>query len=343
MNTYTLLRPLLFQLNPETAHHLSIAALQMATGLGKWNPFLQTRVEQPVELMGLQFANPVGMAAGFDKNGECIQGLAALGFGFLEVGTVTPRPQMGNPLPRLFRLPERQALINRMGFNNKGVNYLLEQIEQSGYQGVLGINIGKNRDTPNERALDDYAECLKKVYAKASYVTVNISSPNTPGLRELQAGDSLDRLLAGLMQVRLQLMQTHGKKVPVVVKIAPDLDTESIRQMADTLVRHQVDGVIATNTTAIRPGMEQHPLAEESGGLSGRPLRELATAVVAELHASLGDVIPIIACGGIFDADDVREKMAAGARMVQIYTALIYEGPGLVTRITQKLTSTAPA
>jgi len=337
MNLYTLLRPLLFQLNPEMAHHLSIALLQEATRLGTWNPFLQKPDGKPVELMGLKFPNPVGMAAGFDKNGECLAGLAALGFGFLEVGTVTPRPQMGNPLPRLFRVPEHRALINRMGFNNKGVDYLLEQVERSAYTGILGINIGKNRDTPNERALDDYAECLKKVYSRASYVTLNISSPNTPGLRELQGEDSLDRLLTGLMQCRRELMDIHGKKVPLVVKIAPDLDHDALRQMSALFVRHQVDGIIATNTTAARRGMMQHALAGETGGMSGQPLREQSTAVVSELHAHLGDSIPIIACGGIFNADDVREKMTAGAALVQVYTALIYEGPGLITRITKKL------
>jgi len=228
MNLYTLLRPLLFQLNPETAHHLSIAILQEATRLDQWNPFLQKPLEKPLELMGLNFPNPIGMAAGFDKNGECLEGLSALGFGFLEVGTVTPRPQMGNPLPRLFRVPEHLALINRMGFNNKGVDYLLEQIDRSAYRGILGINIGKNRDTPNERALEDYAECLRKVYSRASYVTLNISSPNTPGLRDLQSGDSLDKLLGGVMQCRMELMNIHGKKVPLLVKIAPDLEPDAI-------------------------------------------------------------------------------------------------------------------
>ncbi len=337
MNLYTLLRPLLFQLNPETAHHLSIAILQEATRLDQWNPFLQKPLEKPLELMGLNFPNPIGMAAGFDKNGECLEGLSALGFGFLEVGTVTPRPQMGNPLPRLFRVPEHLALINRMGFNNKGVDYLLEQIDRSAYRGILGINIGKNRDTPNERALEDYAECLRKVYSRASYVTLNISSPNTPGLRDLQSGDSLDKLLGGVMQCRMELMNIHGKKVPLLVKIAPDLEPDAIEHMAAMFARHQVDGIIATNTTATRKGMEHHHLAGEAGGMSGHPLREQSTAVVSELHAHLRDEIPIIACGGIFNAEDVREKMAAGAKLVQVYTALIYEGPGLITRIMKKL------
>lgn len=338
MNTYSLLRPLLFQLNPETAHHLSIAALQEATRLGKWNPLAQHPVSSPVELMGLTFPNPIGMAAGFDKNGECIEGLAALGFGFVEIGTVTPRPQMGNPLPRLFRIPEHRALINRMGFNNKGVDYLLSKVDQSRYQGILGINIGKNRDTPNERALDDYRECLEKVYTRASYITINISSPNTPGLRDLQKGDTLKELVAGLTQTRQRLSDTHGKNVPLLMKVAPELDPESIRMMADVFFEYSIDGVIATNTTAGRAGIEQHPLAEEAGGMSGQPLRELSTSIVSELHRCLAGEIPVIACGGIFDASDVREKFAAGARLVQVYTALIYEGPDLVANILKKMT-----
>ncbi|MGI9211637.1 MAG: quinone-dependent dihydroorotate dehydrogenase [Methylococcaceae bacterium] len=340
MNLYARLRPLLFQINPETAHHLGIAVLQGAARLDRWNPFQEKPCDKPVELMGLTFPNPIGMAAGFDKNGECIEGLSSLGFGFIEVGTVTPRPQMGNPLPRLFRIPEHQALINRMGFNNKGVDYLLEQIDGSDYTGILGINIGKNRDTPNDRALNDYAECLEKVYSKASYVTINISSPNTPGLRELQTTEVLDQLLDGLMCTRTKLADTHGRCVPLLVKIAPDLDSEAIKAMAEIFVRHKVDGIIATNTTATRFGVEQHPVAKEAGGMSGRPLKEHATAVVAELHAALGDSLPIIACGGIFNATDVQEKLAAGARLVQVYTALIYEGTSLVTNIMKKLNQT---
>lgn len=340
MNIYALLRPLLFQINPETAHHLGIGVLQGAARLNHWNPFKEKQWDNPVELMGLTFPNPIGMAAGFDKNGECIKGLSALGFGFIEVGTVTPRPQMGNPLPRLFRIPEHQALINRMGFNNKGVDYLLEQIDGSGYTGILGINIGKNRDTPNNRALEDYSECLEKVYSKASYVTINISSPNTPGLRELQTTEVLDQLLDGLMCTRKRLADSHGKCVPLLVKIAPDLESQDIRAMADIFVRHTVDGIIATNTTAARIGVEQHPVSREAGGMSGRPLKDQATAVVAELYTALGDSIPIIACGGIFNAADVQEKLAAGARLVQVYTALIYEGPGLVANIMKELNHT---
>lgn len=337
MNIYPLLRPVLFQLNPETAHHLSIVLLQEATRLKKWNPFKEKPVQQPVELMGLKFPNPVGMAAGFDKNGECIDGLAALGFGFIEIGTVTPRPQMGNPLPRLFRVPEHRALINRMGFNNKGVDYLLTQVEKTSYEGILGINIGKNRDTPNERALDDYVECFKKVYTRASYITINISSPNTPGLRDLQVGEMLDILVAGLCRAREELMDTHGKRVPLVIKVSPDLGSDSIKIMADIFLKYGIDGVIATNTTAARIGIENHSLAAEPGGMSGQPLQQMATDVVSRLQHCLGDSIPIIACGGVFDANDAKAKLAAGAKLVQVYTALIYEGTGLVTDIMKKM------
>ena len=331
------MRPLLFQINPEMAHHLSIAVLQGCAKCGKWNPFKENPPGQSVELMGLTFPNPVGMAAGFDKNAECIEGLAALGFGFIEVGTVTPRPQMGNPLPRLFRVPEYRAIINRMGFNNKGVDYLVDRIGRTEYKGILGVNIGKNRDTPNDKALDDYVTCLEKVYSRASYVTLNISSPNTPGLRDLQQGDSLEDLLSGLHVVRARLADQHGRRVPLVVKIAPDLDQPAIRLMADTFMKYEMDGVIATNTTASRSGLGDHPLAMEAGGMSGAPLRQQATRVVSELYGCLGDAIPIIACGGIFNADDAREKLAAGARLVQVYTAMIYEGTELVSSIMKKL------
>jgi dihydroorotate dehydrogenase len=287
--------------------------------------------------MGLHFPNPIGLAAGLDKNGECIDGMAALGFGFLEIGTVTPRPQPGNPRPRLFRLPQAEAIINRMGFNNHGVDYLLERVREARYQGVLGINIGKNKDTPVERALDDYLECLRKVYLHAGYVAVNISSPNTPGLRSLQSGDHLETLLLGLRAERELLAQEHGRRVPLAVKIAPDLDPEEIEAIADALLRHDIDAVIATNTTSSREGVVGLPHAEESGGLSGRPLFTASTEVVRRLARTLQGHLPIIACGGVFDAEDARRKLETGAALVQIYTGFIYRGPGLPARLAREL------
>lgn len=287
--------------------------------------------------MGLSFPNPVGLAAGLDKNGECIDGLAALGFGFIEIGTVTPRPQPGNPKPRLFRLPEAEALINRMGFNNKGVDYLVEQVKKARYRGILGINIGKNRDTPLDRALDDYLIGLRKVYPYASYVTVNISSPNTPGLRDLQAGENLYHLLSGLRQERENLAQRHGRRVPLAVKIAPDLESEQIKQIADALVEFEIDAVIATNTTASREGVEGLAHGEETGGLSGRPLFGKSTDVVARLSQALQGAIPVIGCGGIASTEDARRKFEAGADLIQIYTGFIYRGPALIREIVKNV------
>jgi dihydroorotate dehydrogenase len=337
MSLYDLIRPTFFRLQPETAHHLTLPVLQGLSRLGKLNPLRRSPDSREVTAMGLTFPNPVGLAAGLDKNGECIDGLAALGFGFIEVGTVTPRPQIGNPMPRLFRLPEAEALINRMGFNNKGVDILVRRIEETRYRGILGINIGKNRDTPLERALDDYLICLRKVYPHAGYITVNVSSPNTPGLRTLQTGENLEHLLSGLAGEREKLADTHGKRVPLAVKIAPDLAADEIGAIADALLRHGIDGVIATNTTASRVGVEGLPLAAEAGGLSGRPLLAKSTEVVARLSETLRGAIPIIACGGVFSADDLRLKLAAGASLVQIYTGLIYRGPGMVADLLKKL------
>lgn len=332
---YELLRPLLFRLDPETAHHLSLAALQGLSRLGPLNPLQRPAGANPRRVMGLDFPNPVGLAAGLDKNGECIDGLAALGFGFIEVGTVTPRPQPGNPRPRLFRLPGAEALINRMGFNNKGVDYLVEQVKKARYRGILGINIGKNRDTPLDRALDDYRIGLRKVYPHASYVTVNISSPNTPGLRDLQAGENLEHLLSGLRQEREELEQSHGRRVPLAVKIAPDLEPGQLDHLAEALVEHGIDAVIATNTTASRQGVEGLPHGNEAGGLSGRPLLARSTDIVAQLSDALHGAVPIIGCGGIAGADDAHRKFAAGAALIQIYTGFIYRGPALIREIVE--------
>ena len=334
---YRLIRPALFRLNPEIAHAVTLAGLQGLSRLGQWNPLRRSPQGRAVEAMGLAFPNPVGLAAGLDKNGDCIEGFAALGFGLIEIGTVTPRPQPGNVQPRLFRLPEAEAIVNRMGFNNKGVEYLVQRVRQSSFEGVLGINIGKNRDTPVEQALDDYLECLRHVYAHAGYVTVNISSPNTPGLRTLQTGENLEQLLAGLMAERTLLADQYGRTVPLAVKIAPDLEPGDVEAIADALVRHGVDAVIATNTTASREGVAGLLHGEEAGGLSGRPLFAQSTEVVRQLAQALGGKLPIIACGGICSAGDARRKLDAGASLVQVYTGLIYRGPGLVRQLVRRL------
>jgi dihydroorotate dehydrogenase len=287
--------------------------------------------------MGLEFKNPVGLAAGLDKNGDYIDALAALGFGFVEIGTVTPRPQPGNPKPRLFRLPERQAIINRMGFNNLGIDHLLTQVKQSGYAGILGINIGKNFATPIEQAADDYLIGLRKAYTSASYITLNISSPNTKNLRQLQQGDEVKALISTLKEEQLKLQQQHGKYVPLALKIAPDLTADEISHIAKLLLEFEIDGVIATNTTLARDRIADHPLANEAGGLSGAPVKEQATIVVRGLAAELNGKIPIIAVGGILTAADAQEKLAAGAALVQIYSGLIYRGPQLIEDIVKSL------
>lgn len=280
--------------------------------------------------MGLEFPNPVGLAAGLDKNAEYIDALAALGFGFIEVGTVTPRAQPGNPRPRLFRIEQARAVINRMGFNNRGVDRLVENVRRANFHGILGINIGKNFDTPLERAAADYVHCLRKVYPLASYVTVNISSPNTKDLRELQESARLDGLLAAVNAERRTLADAQGRRVPIAVKIAPDLDGTQIGAIADLLHRHEMDAVIATNTTVARDGVAMLPHGSESGGLSGAPLAGRATAIVRQLAAVLGDALPVIGVGGIMSGGDAAEKIAAGASLVQLYTGLIYRGPDLV-------------
>ncbi len=287
--------------------------------------------------MGLEFPNPVGLAAGMDKNGDCIEGMAALGFGFLEFGTVTPRPQSGNPKPRMFRLVGQQAVINRLGFNNKGVDYLIERVKARHTRIPLGINIGKNLDTPVESALVDYRIGLRKVYPYADYITVNISSPNTPGLRKLQTAEYLSELLNGLEIERRKLEQEQGKRVPMAVKIAPDLEQEDIGPLVDLLVKHRADGVIASNTTLSRAGVENSQHAAEAGGLSGKPLFERSTETVARLAVALQGQMPIIACGGIFSAGDAKAKLEAGASLVQVYTGFIYRGPRLVKEIAETL------
>ncbi len=327
---YSLLRPLLFRLDPETAHHLTLGGLKTAHALGLSGLVARRPADDPRTVMGLTFPNPVGLAAGLDKNGECIAGLAALGFGFIEIGTVTPLPQPGNPRPRLFRLPQAQGIINRMGFNNDGVDRLIENVKRADYRGILGINIGKNAATPIEKAADDYLICLRKVYAHAGYVTVNISSPNTKNLRQLQGGDELDALLAQLKTEQLKLADTHGNYVPIALKIAPDLDAVQIKQIAALLTKHRIDGVIATNTTLSREGVENLPRGAEAGGLSGAPVRDKSTAVIRALAAELKGALPIIGAGGILSGADAAEKINAGAALVQVYSGLIYRGPALV-------------
>lgn len=329
MMPYALLRPILFTLDPERAHNMTLEAIAMADAFGL-PPTCRVRDERPVEIMGLRFPNPVGLAAGLDKNGVAVDGLARLGFGFIEVGTVTPRPQEGNPKPRLFRLPEQQAIINRMGFNNDGVDRLLENLGRMQFKGILGINIGKNATTPIENAADDYLLCLDKAYPHASYVTVNISSPNTKNLRQLQGESELDALLGTLKARQSELAQRHGRYVPLALKIAPDLDSSQITQIAEALRRHRIDGVIATNTTLGREGVESSPLAQEAGGLSGNPVFDKSTAVVKALAHALGGEIPIIAAGGITSGERAKAKLDAGASLVQIYSGLIFRGPGLV-------------
>ena len=337
MNLYPLLRPLLFSLDPETAHEVTLKLLNVAyvSGLGKQiYPVIENK---PVKVMGLDFKNPVGLAAGMDKNGDYIAALTALGFGFVEIGTVTPRPQPGNPKPRLFRLPEHQAIINRMGFNNLGIDHLLNQIKHSNYSGILGINIGKNFDTPIENAVDDYLIGLRKAYTSASYITINISSPNTKNLRQLQQGDEIKALIASLKEEQLKLQQEHGIYVPLAIKIAPDLTDDEITHIARLLLEFEIDGVIATNTTIARDMIADHPLAHEAGGLSGAPVKDKSTHVVRGLAAELQGKIGIIAVGGILSAEDAQEKLQAGASLVQIYSGLIYRGPQLIEDIVKSL------
>lgn len=328
MNLYPLLRPLLFALDAERAHEFTLHGIALLDHLGLPRPLQQS--SPPVEVMGLHFPNRIGLAAGLDKNGIAVDALSRLGFGFLEVGTVTPRPQPGNPAPRLFRLTDKEAIINRMGFNNAGIDALLARLKHIRYQGILGINIGKNFDTPIERAADDYLIGLDKAYAQASYIAINISSPNTKNLRQLQGQSELDNLLASLKQRQTLLADRHGRWVPMALKISPDLDVGQVTEIADTLRRHRMDAVIATNTTLSRAGVEASPLATEAGGLSGNPLFEKSTAIIRVLAHALGGEIPIIAAGGVTTGARASAKLDAGASLVQIYSGLIYRGPALV-------------
>ena len=334
---YALLRPLLFALDPETAHGVTLSSLNTLNSLGLAALAARKAVSCPRRIMGIEFPNPVGLAAGLDKNGDHLDGLAALGFGFLEIGTVTPRAQPGNPRPRMFRLPAAHAVINRLGFNNAGVDYLVEQVKRARYRGVLGINIGKNFDTPLARAADDYLTCLRQVYALASYVTVNISSPNTKNLRELQHSDGLVPLLAALKREQQRLADTHGKYVPLAVKIAPDLDADEIAAIARLLIEHRIDAVIATNTTLARDAVAGLAHAGETGGLSGAPLTAMAREVVRTFARALDSALPIIGVGGIMRAADAAAMVEAGASLVQLYTGLIYRGPALVREVATAL------
>ncbi len=324
---YDLIRPLLFRMDAERAHHATLRLLALGHRLGlarQHVPALPTRA------MGLDFVNPVGLAAGLDKNGACIDALAALGFGFVEVGTVTPRPQSGNPKPRMFRLPEHQAVINRLGFNNDGVEALLANIERARWRGVLGINIGRNKDTPNEHAVGDYLHCLERVYPLASYVTVNISSPNTQGLRDLQEEELLKRFVGGLRERQEQLAGQHGRHVPMLIKIAPDLDEPALDGMAAVMLAAAVDGLICTNTTIARDAVAGHRHGGETGGLSGRPLMKQATLVLRGLRDRMGPDVTLIGVGGICSGRDAVAKMQAGADLVQCYSGLVYRGPRLI-------------
>ncbi|MBA3486772.1 MAG: quinone-dependent dihydroorotate dehydrogenase [Lysobacter sp.] len=333
---YRLARPLLLRLDPERAHGLSLTALERAYRLGLAPLIARPCAPLPTKVFGLTFPNPVGLAAGYDKNGAHVDALLSLGFGFIEVGTVTPRPQQGNPKPRMFRLPEQQAVINRLGFNNDGVDALVRNVGRARRQGgLLGINIGKNKDTPNDSAESDYLYCLERVYPLADYITVNISSPNTAGLRELQEEQSLRRVIGVLREAQERLGSQHGKRVPMLVKIGPDLSDHDIQAAARVLGALQVDGVIATNTlatnnTVVRTGIEGTRYANEAGGLSGRPLMGQSTTVLRMMRTRLPDSIPLIGVGGILAGVDAATKMAAGASLVQCYTGLVYRGPELV-------------
>ena len=334
---YETLRPLLFALDPENAHRLTLYALGVAhrSQLGRF--IARPPEDLPTTVFGLHFPNPVGLAAGLDKNAAHLDELGALGFGFVEVGTVTPRPQSGNPRPRMFRLPAHEAIINRMGFNNDGVDALVRNVERSSYRGVLGINIGKNKDTPNERAVDDYLFCLERVHAHASYVTVNISSPNTAGLRDLQQEDTLRRFIETLREAQERLGSQSGARKPMLLKIAPDLSEAELDAVAEVLADAAVDGVICTNTTTDRAAVADAPHAHEAGGLSGKPLYARSSAVVLGMRARLAQRIPILGVGGILDGDDAAGKFRAGASLVQLYTGLIYRGPALIAECVEEI------
>jgi dihydroorotate dehydrogenase len=334
---YSLVKKVLFKFEAEAIHEAVMSGFKVTGGNPLNTLYKQYVPNKPVTVMGIDFPNPVGLAAGLDKNGEGINAFAAMGFGFVEIGTVTPRPQPGNDKPRMFRLPEANAIINRMGFNNKGVDYLVEQVRNAHFKGVLGINIGKNKDTPDENAKDDYIHCMRKVYDFASYITINISSPNTPGLRSLQYGEALDELLSAIKQEQKILIKQHDKYVPIAVKIAPDLNEEEVNSIANSLIKNEIDAVIATNTTISREGVEHLEHGNEQGGLSGQPVKEKSTRVIKLLSEALNGKLPIIGVGGIASSEDANEKMAAGASLVQIYSGFIYEGPQLIKSIVKGL------
>jgi dihydroorotate dehydrogenase len=334
---YSLAKPFLFALDPERAHDLGLKAIETAWRLGL-NPLLAARTPSlPTEVFGIRFPNPVGLAAGLDKNGAHIRALAALGFGFIEIGTVTPRPQPGNPRPRMFRLPEHRAVINRLGFNNGGVEALVANVERAAFDGVIGINIGKNADTPTERAAEDYLACLDRVYPLASYVTVNISSPNTKGLRDLQEAQALRAFIGRLRDRQEQLAGIHGRRRPMLLKIAPDLDEPAMDAIAGVLLEARVDGLICTNTTIDRSAVAGHRHAGEAGGLSGAPLLAPSTRVLAGMSTRLGGRIPLVGVGGILEGPDARAKFEAGASLVQFYTGMIYRGPALIAECVEAL------
>ena len=327
---YSLVRRALFIADPETAHGLALEGLRLGHGVGATSLLCKT-ISQPVTVMGLEFPNPVGMAAGMDKNGDYIDALGSVGFGFVEIGTVTPRPQPGNPKPRIFRIEKANAMINRLGFNNKGVDYLVRQVQKRKFSGILGINIGKNFDTPNEKAVDDYLIGLEKVYPHADYITINISSPNTKNLRDLQDAEKLDALLAALNNRRIELTDEFDKRVPLVVKVAPDLEDQQIPEIAEVLVSNDFDGLIATNTTISREEVKGLPHANEQGGLSGAPVKDRANHVLAAFRTALPAEIALIGTGGITSGEDAAEKIKLGADLVQFYTGFVYKGPDLVT------------
>jgi dihydroorotate dehydrogenase len=334
---YALVRPFLFCLDAERAHDLSLKSIQAAYRSGLHGLLAPKPEPLPVDVFGLRFENPVGLAAGLDKNGAHIDALAALGFGSIEVGTTTPRAQAGNPQPRMFRLPEHEAIINRLGFNNAGVEVLVRNAERAHFGGVLGINIGKNKDTPNERAMDDYLFCLERVYARASYVTVNISSPNTQGLRDLQEEETLRRLIGTLREAQEHLASRHGRRKPMLLKIAPDLTEAELDGMAQVLLASGIDGVICTNTTIDRTPIAGHRLANQAGGLSGKPLFEKSTAVLRGMAQRLGGAIPLIGVGGILNGENAAAKIAAGASLVQFYSGMVYRGPALIGECIQAI------
>ncbi len=334
---YPLIRFILFRMDAEKTHDLTLNWLRRIEKSPFRGLIAQPMVDDPVEVLGIKFPNRIGLAAGLDKNGSCIDAFAALGFGHIEIGTVTPRPQPGNPMPRLFRLPKAQGLINRFGFNNDGVDKLIENVKNSKYKGILGINIGKNFDTPVEKATEDYLICLEKVYPYATYITINISSPNTANLRQLQFGEALEELLSAINVKQLELTKLHQIRIPILIKIAPDLSEEALQQLADTFIKLNVDGVIATNTTFSRKGVEGLDFADEQGGLSGLPVLQQSNHVLARLHDLTNGKFPIIGVGGICDANGAADKINAGASLIQVYSGFIYQGPRLIRDIALRL------